>query len=122
MIVKDARRQGFILDYSIRSLAVVDELLSSLHKEYSGLGESLTIEQQQSYEGYAQMLGCYMLAVVDKNNIPGRLTTLDDEYGQGVGFTFESGATCDFISWCQKAIANGRDEAIEPKFKMFLDN
>ncbi|HSX05711.1 MAG TPA: hypothetical protein VLF69_04540 [Candidatus Saccharimonadales bacterium] len=119
MIVADAAKNGIKLDYSVESLKSVDIILGSLHKEYEALGSKKSPEMKSGYQGYAQMLGCYMLAVVDKNKVPGKLTIVNDEYGTGVGFTFASGVFSDFVSWCQKAIVNGSDDAVLPKFQHF---
>ncbi len=119
LIVADVAKQNFKLDYTISSLKNVDAILQSLHKEYVALGNNVSDQHQESYQGYSEMLGCYMLAVVDKNKVPGRLAIVSDEYGTAYGFTFSSGMFCDFISWCHKAIVNGKDDAIEPKFTFF---
>jgi len=119
MIVADAANNGMKLDYSLESLKSVDVILDALHKEYKALGSTKSPEVEQGYQGYAEMLGCYMLAVVDKNKVPGKLTIVNDQYGSGIGFTFVSGVFCDFVSWCRKAISNGPDDAILPKYQHF---
>lgn len=119
MIVRDAAKQNIKLDYSIGSFKLVDSILFSLHQEYIALGKQITKQQEESYQGYTEMLGCYMLAVVDKNKVAGKLTIVNDEYGTAYGFTFSSGVFSDFISWCGKALLNGKIDAIEPKFKLF---
>jgi len=119
MLVADAAKNGIKLDYSLESLKLIDSILASLHKEYKALGPKRSQQAEDSYQGYAQMAGCYMLAVVDRSKIPGKLTIVNDEYGTGIGFTFSTGVFCDFIMWCQKAILNGSKDAILPKFQDF---
>ncbi len=114
-----ATENNIILDYSIDSLKSLDLILESLHSEYKSFDDDKTNEIEDSYKGYAEMLGCYILAVADKNKVPGKLTVINDNLGTAYGFTFESGAFSDFASWCYKAIINGKDDAIWPKFVFF---
>jgi len=118
-IVADSAKYHIRLDYTIDSLKAVDTVLAALHKEYIELSKDMTEETETGYLGYAEMLGCYMLAVVDKQGTPGRLTVVTDEFGTAYGFTFQSGAFCDFVSWCRKAILNGNSDAVYPKFAFF---
>lgn len=116
MAVADAAKKNIKLDYSIESLKSVDTILAPLHKEFVRLGKGISKEEQEGLMGYAEMYGCYLLAVADKNKIPGKLTVIDDQHGAGYGFTDTSGFVSDFISWCYKAIVNGETDAVSSKF------
>jgi hypothetical protein len=119
MMVQDAAKNNIKLDYSIDSIKLVDHILSALHKEYTELGDNISQDIEDGYKGYADMLGCYMLAVIDKNNVSGRLSVANDQYGVAYGFIWVNGDFSDFVSWCHKAIMNGKDDAVWPKFIFF---
>ncbi len=120
-MVTEAANFNIQLDYSIESLKSVDKILESLHMEYKNLHNKASQDVENSYRGYAEMLGCYMLAIIDKHKVPGKLTIVKDNFGTALGFTFASGTFSDFVAWCYKAILNGKDDAIVPKYELFAN-
>ncbi len=110
--VKDAREQNHIkLDYSVESIKTVDQILGSLHDQYTKDPSKISVK------GLGSAYGAYIGEVIRRSE-PGAHWERDDELGEksypiiwgpGTGHSYP-------MAWCYRRILNGDEDNVWVKY------
>ncbi len=110
--VKDAWEQNHVkLDYSVESIKVVDQILGSLHDQYTKDPSKISVK------GLGSAYGAYIGEVIRRSE-PGAHRERDDELGEksypiiwgpGTGHSYP-------MAWCYRRILNGDEDNVWVKY------
>lgn len=101
---------GIRLDYSNESIAQVEVVLGHIHDEYRRTGNS------EGLEGVALEFGAYIVAVIERNEGPGRWERDSPQMGKGTLPYYWRDRVLFPVIWCSKRIQDGPSENVAKKF------
>lgn len=108
-----AKGYNYKLDYSEKSIEIIESILSDIHINYKKHNHN------EGLEGIALEFGFYIIAVIEKNYGKGELEANSELVGDGTfPFTIK-GLTLFPVEWCRKRIYYGDDDNVQMKYKIF---
>lgn len=104
------------LDYSDSSIEKTEKVLGRIHEDY------LKSKSEEGIHGLSIMYGAYLGEVLKKSKGIGRWEKDHPTFGKNSFPFYWNEKDCAFpVSWCFKRIANGPEENVVHKFKVFRE-
>jgi len=105
---------GKKLDFSEKSVKVVEKILSKFHKEYKKTGD------EEGLNGIALEFAFYIIKVIENNYEKGRLERNHKDFGDDSFPYYWRGSTIFPYSWCLKRIFDGKADNVWIKYKVLI--
>lgn len=102
------------LDYSVESVAVVEQMLGKLHEDYVNTCDD------EGLNGLALMFAAYIIQVVEQNFSAGVWERDDKAFGKASFPYHWEGTTLFPFAWCGKRIFDGAEDNVQLKFKTLV--
>ena len=112
--VKIGEAFGRRLDYSIKSVKLVEKILGEIHREYS------RTKDDSGLSGIAIEFGAYLIKVLEQHFGRGTWERNHPEIGNNTFPYYWDGRTLFPYSWCEKRIFDGPGDNVWVKFNALV--
>lgn len=102
------------LDYSVESVAVVEQMLGRLHDDY------VKTRNDEGLNGLALMFAAYIVQVTEQNFSAGVWERDNKAFGKASFPYHWEGTTLFPFAWCGKRIFDGSEDNVQAKFKTLV--
>lgn len=102
------------VDYSPKSIQLIEKTLGKLHKEYIRSGS------EEGVWGVALEFAAYIVEVIDRNYGPIDWQRDDSQFGQDSFPLYWRGTTLFPLTWCLKRILEGEEDNVWDKFLILV--
>jgi len=104
------------LDYSHRSIKMVEKILAKTHKDYK------KTKNPEGLHGVALEFAAYIIEVIETNSEKGRWERDHPDFGKDSFPYYWKGVTIFPYSWCLKRIYDGKGDNVWTKYKSLVLN
>lgn len=112
-----ATHNGVKLDYTDKSMKALDEMFVKIAKEFDEAGiHGGDIESNESAQGIAEAVGCYIAECIEKYHGKGRWIQESDGYG----FQLQTGGVVYPMIWVMKKLLDPSDYSLEKTYKQWI--
>lgn len=121
--LEEALNYGHTLDYTVNSLAKIDDILTKLHLQYSTDVDREKQENSEGYSGLAMCYAAYIIEVIERVNGKGELRKPSINTEEDYVFELYVDKKIIFpYNWVIKKIIDGGDDNIVKTYNMIEFN
>ena len=102
------------LDFSHRSIKLVEKILAKVHKDYR------KSQNEEGLSGIALEFATYIVAVIERNGEKGRWERNHPDFGEDSFPFYWKDTTLFPYAWCLKRIFDGKGDDVWAKYKTMV--